>query len=54
MREVAAQLAAHRDGPELRVDIDMDALPRIADFVRNPSLAPATEYEVALGFAGRA
>lgn len=54
MREVAAQLAAHRDGSELKVDIDMDALPRIADFVRNPSPAHATKHEAALSAAGSA
>ena len=54
MREVSTQLAAHRGGADLRVDLDMGALPRIADFVRDPNMAPARENETALSAAGRA
>jgi predicted glycosyltransferase len=54
MREVSAQLAAHHGGSDVQVDIDMDALPRIADFVRDPSMAPAMGYEAAIAAAGQA
>jgi flagellar biosynthesis/type III secretory pathway ATPase len=34
MREVSAQVEAYRTGQDFKVDLDMDALQRITDFVR--------------------
>ncbi|HKE28128.1 MAG TPA: glycosyltransferase [Bryobacteraceae bacterium] len=44
MREVAAQIQARRSGADFEVDLDMDALPRIADFVRQANRAPVAEF----------
>jgi predicted glycosyltransferase len=44
MREVSAQVQAHRTGADFEVDLDMDALPRIADFVRQADRAPVAEF----------
>jgi predicted glycosyltransferase len=44
MREMSAQVEAHRTGADFEVDPDMDALPRIADFVRQAKRAPVAEF----------
>jgi predicted glycosyltransferase len=44
MREVSAQVQAHRTGADFEVDLDMDALPRIAEFVRQADRAPVAEF----------
>jgi hypothetical protein len=44
MREVAVQVEAHRAGADFEVDLDMDALPKIADFVRQANRALPSEF----------
>jgi hypothetical protein len=44
MREVSAQVEAYRTGRDFKVDLDMDALPRIADFVRQAQSVPVAKF----------
>jgi predicted glycosyltransferase len=52
MLEVLAQVESHRTGAHFEVDLDMDALPRIADFVRRANRAPVAEFASLIATAG--
>lgn len=54
MDAVSAQLAAHRANPHWQADLDMEALPRIAEFVRHTNRAPEAASAGAFTFFARA
>jgi len=51
MREVSAQVEAYRSGRDFEVDLDMGALPRIADFVRQANSVPVAKFETVVATA---
>jgi predicted glycosyltransferase len=51
MREVSAQVEAYRSGQDFEVDLDMGALPRIAEFVRQAHSVPVAKFETVVATA---